>query len=166
MALLEILEYPHPVLKKQASKVKKIDDDIRKTLDDMLETMYKAPGIGLAAPQIGISKRMLVLDISLEKNAPYFMINPEIIWESEEESVCQEGCLSVPEQYADVVRPAKIKVKYQDYDGKDQELEASEMLATCIQHEMDHLDGVLFIDYLSRLKRNMLVKKLKKRQEG
>ncbi len=166
MAILKILEYPHPVLKQKAEPVAKIDDEIKKILSNMLETMYDAPGIGLAAPQIGISKRMLVLDISENKDNPYIIINPEIIWKSDEVNIYQEGCLSVPEQYADVVRPEKIKLKYQNIDGKEQIIEADGLLATCIQHEMDHLNGVLFIDHLSRLKRNMLVKKLKKLQEA
>lgn len=165
MALLKILEYPHPVLKKKAEQIKQIDGDIKNILSNMLETMYNAPGIGLAAPQIGISKRMIVLDVSENKNEPYLMINPEIIWESEDENICQEGCLSVPEQYADVIRPSKIKVKYQDMTGKEQELKAEGLLATCIQHEIDHLDGVLFIDHISRIKRNMLIKKLKNAQK-
>lgn len=167
MAKLTLYEYPHPVLKKKAEKVAAVDDDIRQFLDDMLETMYAEAGVGLAAPQVGVSKRVVVIDIAHEgeKPAPLYLVNPEIIWRSEELQVCEEGCLSLPEQRAEVERPASVKVKYLDYHGKECELLAEEFLAVAVQHELDHLDGILYIDHLSRLKRQMLVKKLAKFQK-
>lgn len=162
----EILTVPHPVLKTRADEIEAVDDDIRTQMDRMLETMYDAPGVGLASNQIGILKRVLVMDVDYKKDGseknPICMANPEIIWESEELSRMEEGCLSIPQQYADVERPAQVKVKYLDYDGKEQELEADGLLSHCVQHEIDHLDGKLFVDYLSSLKRNMLIKKVKK----
>ncbi|MHC8491175.1 peptide deformylase [Thalassospira sp. SM2505] len=167
MALREILIVPDPRLKKECEPVTDVNDEIRTLLDDMLETMYAAPGIGLAAPQIGVMKRVVVMDVSDDKDKPEPMklINPEIIWESEDTSVYQEGCLSIPEQYADVERPAEVGVRYLDENGKEHEIEAEGLLATCIQHEIDHLDGVLFTDYLSALKRNMILKKVQKLQK-
>ncbi|MDG4718882.1 MULTISPECIES: peptide deformylase [Thalassospira] len=167
MALREILIVPDPRLKKECEPVAEVNDEIRDLLDDMLETMYAAPGIGLAAPQIGVMKRVVVMDVSDDKDKPEPMklINPEIIWESEDLSVYQEGCLSIPEQYADVERPAEVGVRYLDENGKEHEIEAEGLLATCIQHEIDHLDGVLFTDYLSALKRNMILKKVQKLQK-
>ncbi|RCK28341.1 peptide deformylase [Thalassospira profundimaris] len=167
MALREILIVPDPRLKKECEPVTEVNDEIRDLLDDMLETMYAAPGIGLAAPQIGVMKRVVVMDVSDDKDKPEPMklINPEIIWESEDLSVYQEGCLSIPEQYADVERPAEVGVRYLDENGKEHEIEADGLLATCIQHEIDHLDGVLFTDYLSALKRNMMIKKVQKLQK-
>jgi peptide deformylase len=167
MALREILIVPDPRLKKACAPVGEVNDEIRDLLDDMLETMYAAPGIGLAAPQIGVMKRVVVMDVSDDKDKPEPMklINPEIIWESEDISVYQEGCLSIPEQYADVERPAEVGVRYLDENGKEHEIEAEGLLATCIQHEIDHLDGVLFTDYLSALKRNMILKKVQKLQK-
>ncbi|HAY48282.1 MULTISPECIES: peptide deformylase [Thalassospira] len=167
MALREILIVPDPRLKKECEPVTEVNDEIRDLLDDMLETMYAAPGIGLAAPQIGVMKRVVVMDVSDDKDKPEPMklINPEIIWESEDTSVYQEGCLSIPEQYADVERPAEVGVRYLDENGKEHEIEADGLLATCIQHEIDHLDGVLFTDYLSALKRNMMIKKVQKLQK-
>lgn len=164
MAKLKLYEYPHPVLKKKAEKVAAVDDELRKFLDDMLETMYAEAGVGLAAPQVGVSKRVVVIDIAHEgeKPAPMFLVNPEIIWRSEEKQICEEGCLSLPEQRAEVERPASVRVKYLDYNGKACELLAEEFLAVAVQHELDHLDGILYIDHLSRLKRQMLVKKLSK----
>lgn len=164
MALLPILVAPDPVLKTKATPVAAVDDSLRQLMDDMLETMYDAPGIGLAAPQIGVSKRVIVMDIAQEDEpkAPLCMVNPELVWVSDEDATYEEGCLSVPEHYADVVRPAEIRVRYLDRDGKQQELKASGLLATVIQHEMDHLDGILFIDHLSSLKRNMILRKLLK----
>lgn len=172
MAVLKIYVAPHPVLKKKAEPVAAVTDEDRQLMDDMLETMYVTDGIGLAAPQVGISKRILVLDIEQQKGEdltpaqkqgkPRFFVNPEITWESEDLRVYNEGCLSVPGQYADVTRPDKIKVKYLDYNGQAQEMEADGLLATCIQHEMDHLNGILFIDHLSTLKKDMLMRKLKK----
>ena len=167
MALREILIVPDPRLKKECAPVEKVDDEIKTLLDDMLETMYAAPGIGLAAPQIGVMKRVVVMDVSddKEKPEPLKLINPEIIWESEETSVYQEGCLSIPEQYADVERPAEVGMRYMDENGETHEIEADGLLATCIQHEIDHLDGILFTDYLSALKRNMIIKKVQKLQK-
>ena len=164
MAKLKLFEYPHPILKKKAEKVQKVDDELRKLLDDMLETMYASNGCGLAAPQIGVSKRIVVIDIAHEDEEPrpLYMVNPEIVWQSEEKEISEEGCLSVPGQRAEVERPAAVRIKYLDYDGKKQELEADDFLAVAAQHEIDHLDGVLYIDKLSRLKRQMLLKKLEK----
>lgn len=164
--LYDIICAPDSVLKQQAQEVKAITPDIQKQMDRMLATMYDAPGIGLAANQVGLLNRVLVMDLSRreedEAAAPIFMVNPQIIHESEEMSVMEEGCLSIPLQYADVERPADVRVKYIDYDGKEAELEASGLLSHCVQHEIDHLNGVLFIDYLSSLKRNMLLRKLEK----
>ena len=167
MALREILIVPDPRLKKECEPVAEVNDEIRELLNDMLETMYAAPGIGLAAPQIGVMKRVVVMDVSDDKDKPepIKLINPEIIWESEDTSVYQEGCLSIPEQYADVERPAEVGLRYLDENGKEHEIEADGLLATCIQHELDHLDGILFTDYLSALKRNMIMKKVQKLQK-
>ena len=164
MTKLKLYEYPHPILKKKAEPVAKVDDEMRQFLDDMLETMYESNGCGLAAPQVGVSKRVVVIDIAHEDEepAPIYMVNPEIIWKSEETKICEEGCLSVPGQRADVERPAAVKIKYLDYDGKEQILETDDFLAVAAQHELDHLDGVLYIDHLSRLRRQMLLKKLEK----
>ncbi|WP_404423961.1 peptide deformylase [Thalassospira australica] len=167
MALRDILIIPDPRLKQECEEVAEVNDEIRELLDDMLETMYAAPGIGLAAPQIGVMKRLVVMDVSddKEKPQPLKLVNPEIIWESEDTSVYQEGCLSIPEQYADVERPAEVGLRYLDENGKEHEIEADGLLATCIQHELDHLDGILFTDYLSALKRNMILKKVQKLQK-
>ena len=164
MTILQILTAPDPVLKKKAVKVAAVDDRIRQLMDNMIETMYDAPGIGLAAPQVGISERIVVIDIgrSEENRQPLFLVNPEILWVSDEDNTYEEGCLSVPEHYADVVRPKTIKVKFIDRDNKPGEIETDGLLATVIQHEMDHLDGVLFIDHLTSLKRNMILRKLLK----
>lgn len=164
MALLPILVAPDPVLKTKAAPVETVGESLRQLMDDMLETMYDAPGIGLAAPQIGVSQRVIVMDIAREDEpkAPLCMVNPELVWVSDEDATYEEGCLSVPEHYADVVRPAEIRVRYLDRDGKQQELKTGGLLATVIQHEMDHLDGILFIDHLSSLKRNMILRKLLK----
>jgi peptide deformylase len=164
MAKLPIVLAPDPVLKAKAKPVAAVDDSIRRLMDDMLETMYAAPGIGLAANQIGVLKRVLVLDVAREGDAPapMGMANPEIVWASPEQSVYNEGCLSLPEHYADITRPAAVRVRYLDRDGKSREIEADGLLATCVQHEIDHLNGVLFVDHLSALKRNMILKKLVK----
>jgi peptide deformylase len=180
MAVLRIYVAPHPVLKKKAEAVKEVTADHRKLMDDMLETMYATDGIGLAAPQVGESVRILVLDIDQKRGPkdamgeemdlspqerrgkPQFFINPEITWSSEDLRVYNEGCLSVPGQYADVTRPDKIRAKYLDYNGKAHEIEAEGLLATCLQHEMDHLNGILFVDHLSTIKKDMLLRKLKK----
>jgi peptide deformylase len=164
MALREILVVPHPVLKQVSEPVAKVDDDLRALMDDMLETMYDAPGIGLAAIQIGVPKRVIVMDIARpeEPKQPRYFINPEILWASEETLPYEEGCLSVPEIYDEVERPARVKLRYLNYQGEQIEEDAEGLFAVCIQHEMDHLDGVLFIDHLSRLKREQAVKKVKK----
>ena len=164
MAILPIITVPDPLLKKVSKPVKKVDDQLRTFLDDMLSTMYAAPGIGLAAIQVGILKRILVMDISPdgEDADPQFFIDPEITWTSDDMATYNEGCLSVPEQYADIERPAQCKFKYLDYHGKSQKVHATGLLATCIQHEMDHLNGIVFIDYLSKVKRSMYVRKVKK----
>ena len=164
MAKLPIVLAPDPVLKTKAKPVEAVDDSIRQLMDDMLETMYAAPGIGLAANQIGVLKRVLVLDVAREGDAPkpIGMANPEVVWRSDEMSTYNEGCLSLPEHYADITRPAAVRVRYVDRDGAKQEIEADGLLATCIQHEIDHLDGILFVDHLSTLKRNMILKKLVK----
>lgn len=167
MAKLKIYEYPHPILKKKAENYSGVDDELRRFLDDMLETMYEANGCGLAAPQVGVSKRAVVVDIAREGDepAPMYLVNPEIIWKSDEKEICEEGCLSLPELRAEVERPASVRVRYIDYDGKACELLAEDFLAVAIQHELDHLDGILYIDHVSRLKRQMLVKKLEKNRK-
>ena len=164
MALLSIIVAPDPRLKVKCDPVIEVTEKHRKILDDMLETMYDAPGIGLAAPQIGVTERMIVVDVSKNDNElmPYQMINPEITYASDELFDYEEGCLSLPEQYAQVTRPEKIHVTYIDPAGVSQKLEASGILATCIQHEMDHLEGILFVDHISRLRRDLIIRKLKK----
>ncbi|MCP1337758.1 peptide deformylase [Futiania mangrovi] len=164
MAIRPILHAPDPRLKTVSEPVEAVTDEIRALMDDMLDTMYDAPGIGLAAIQIGVAKRVIVMDISRdgEPRQPRYFVNPEIVWASEETSVYNEGCLSVPELFDDVERPARCAVRFLDYDGKEQTLDCDGLLATCIQHEMDHLEGVLFIDHLSRLKRSMMLRKLTK----
>lgn len=164
----KIITIPHPALKQVAQPVDKVSDVVRAQMDGMLAAMYDAPGIGLAANQVKILNRVLVMDLSVreddedDKVDPICMANPEIIYESEEMSLMEEGCLSIPKQYADIERPAIVRVKYLDYAGKEAELEADGLLSHCVQHEIDHLDGVLFIDYLSTLKRNMILKKIDK----
>ena len=167
MTVLKILTEPNKILREKSSKVENVDENTQKLMNDMLETMYAAPGIGLAAIQVGIAKRIIVIDISKDKDLkkPMFFINPEIIWKSNETGVYEEGCLSVPDQFALIDRPKQCHVKYLDYDGQSQILEAEGLLATCIQHEMDHLEGILFIDYLSKLKKTMIVKKLSKQKK-
>ena len=164
MAIRPILTAPDPRLKAVSTDVETVDSAIRTLIDDMAESMYAADGIGLAAVQIGVAKRVLVIDLDQKegKKNPRAYINPKIVWASDEMAVFEEGCLSVPEIWDDVERPARIKAEYLDRDGKKQLLEADGMLATCLQHEMDHLNGVLFIDHLSRLKRSMAIKKLTK----
>ncbi|NUB15604.1 peptide deformylase [Azospirillum brasilense] len=168
MAVLDILVAPHPVLKQKAKPVDKVDARIAKLMDDMVETMYAAKGIGLAAPQIGVLERVIVVDVHAkdEKPNPIRPANPEIVWKSDETSVCEEGCLSVPDQYAEVTRPSSVRVRYLDETNETREIEADGMLATCIQHEIDHLNGVLFVDYLSMLKRNMILRKVQKMQRA
>jgi len=164
MARLQIITAPDPRLKVKCQPVDKVDDSVRKLMDDMLETMYAAPGIGLAAPQVGDSRRVLVLDVAREDEPPQplKLANPELVWASEDEMLHEEGCLSVPEHYAEVMRPAEVKVRYLDYENEVRELSAKGLLAVCLQHEMEHLDGVLFIDHLSSIKRNIILRKLVK----
>jgi peptide deformylase len=178
MALLSILVAPDARLKQVSERVSEVTDELRRLMDDMLETMYAAPGIGLAAIQVGVAKRIIVIDLGKPKPGaeesddeekkkekdpdPHYFVNPEIAWASDELAVCEEGCLSVPDLYEDVERPARVKVRFLDYHGKEREIACEGMLAVCIQHEMDHLEGVLFIDHLSRLKREMMLKKLEK----
>ena len=164
MALREILTVPNPILKKVSAPVERVDDAMRALMDDMLETMYAAPGIGLAAIQVGEPVRVIVMDLSRgegEKEPRYF-VNPQIVWASEETAPYEEGCLSVPEIYDEVERSARVRVRYLDYDGKQVEEDAEGIYAVCIQHEIDHLNGVLFIDHLSRLKRDRAVARVKK----
>jgi peptide deformylase len=164
MSVLPIITAPDPRLKVKAKRVAAVDDGIRRLMDDMAETMYLAPGIGLAAPQVGVAKRVLVVDVAGEgeKPAPLKIANPEILWRSEELATYSEGCLSLPEHYADVTRPAEIKLSYLDYQNEVRELHAKGLLATVIQHEMDHLEGTLFVDHISPLKRNIILRKLAK----
>ena len=168
MALRQILTEPNKILREKSLFVEKVDEDLQKLMDDMLETMYAAPGIGLAAIQVGIPKRVIVLDIASKDSPrnPMFFINPEIIEKSENNSTYEEGCLSVPGQFAEIDRPDKCHIKYLDYYGQPKELKAEDMLAICIQHEMDHLEGILFIDYLSKLKKTMIIKKLFKQKQA
>ena len=170
MALLPILTAPDPRLKQEAAPVARVDDEVRQLMDDMLETMYAAPGIGLAAPQVGVLKRVITVDVSPREEgaepAPLQMANPEIIEVSDEDITWNEGCLSVPEHYADVVRPAGCRVRYLDREGEIREIAAEGVLAVCIQHEIDHLDGILFIDHISALKRNMILRKLLKEKKA
>jgi peptide deformylase len=164
MAVRPILILPDPRLRLVSEPVKAIDSDIQTLVDDMFATMYDAPGIGLAAVQVGVPKRVITADLAKkdEPRAPQVFINPEIVSRSEELSTYEEGCLSIPEIHEDVERPARVRVRYLDRDGKPQEIEAEGLLATCLQHEIDHLDGVLFIDHLSKLKRDRIVKKFTK----
>lgn len=164
MAIRDILIIPEKKLRLKSEPIKAFDKPLRTLVDDMFETMYEAPGIGLAAIQIGEPVRVVTIDVAKKDDpkAPQVFINPEIVWSSEEHSVYEEGCLSIPEYYEEVERPAKVRVKYLDVDGKPQELEADGLLATCLQHEIDHLNGVLFIDHISKLKRDMVVKKFTK----
>lgn len=168
MAIKPILLHPDPRLKKRCEPVSEIDDGVRTLMRDMLETMYEAPGVGLAAPQVGVLKRILVMDVVKDEDAPhqpYMMANPEVIWASEERNVYEEGCLSIPDEFADVERPARVKVAYTDENGAAQEIDCDGLLATCVQHEIDHLDGKLFIDYLGPVKRSMITGRMKKRKK-
>ena len=168
MALREILTVPHPVLKQVSARVDTVDDELRALMDDMLETMYAAPGIGLAAVQVGVPKRVIVMDLAGkdEPKQPRYFVNPEIVWASEETAPYEEGCLSVPEIYDEVERPSQVKLRYMNYQGETVEEDAEGLFAVCIQHEMDHLEGVLFIDHLSRLKREQAIKKVKKQAKA
>lgn len=167
MALREILTEPNEILRQKSLPVEKVDGHLQQLMNDMLDTMYAAPGIGLAAIQIGVPKRVIVLDLSSkdEPKNPMCFVNPEIITKSENKSTYEEGCLSVPGQFAEIDRPDKCHIKYLDYNGQQKEIKAEGMIATCIQHEMDHLEGILFIDYLSKLKKTMIVKKLSKQKK-
>ena len=164
MTIKPLIILPDPILREVSSPLEAINDETRRLADDMLETMYDAPGIGLAAIQIGVPRRMLVLDVSKdgEEKTPLVFINPEIVASSDARSVYEEGCLSIPDYYAEVERPATISVRYLDRDGKEQTIDADGLLATCLQHEIDHLDGVLFIDHISKLKRDMAIRKFTK----
>jgi peptide deformylase len=164
MTIKPLIILPDPILRQLSQPIERVDADLQRLADDMLETMYDAPGIGLAAIQIGVPRRMLVIDVSREgeEKQPQVFINPEIVKSSDERSVYEEGCLSIPDYYAEVERPAVVSVKYLDRNGKEQTVEADGLLATCLQHEIDHLNGVLFIDYISRLKREMVIKKFTK----
>ncbi|MFT6340019.1 MAG: peptide deformylase [Polaribacter sp.] len=162
MAKLEILEFPDPRLRTVAKPVEKVDDELRKLIDDMFETMYACPGIGLAATQVDVHQRLIVMDLSEDQTQPRVFINPEITPLTDEVAPYEEGCLSVPGFYEKVQRPARVRIKALDRDGNTFEEEADELLATCIQHEIDHLDGKLFVDYVSRLKRDRIKKKLEK----
>lgn len=164
MAIRDLVILPDAVLRQVSAPVEAITPEIKALASDMLETMYDAPGIGLAAIQIGVPKRVVTIDLAKqdEEKTPIVFINPEITWSSEEMNVHEEGCLSIPEYYEEVERPARVKIRYLDLDGKEQEIEADGLLATCIQHEVDHLNGVLFIDHLSRLKRERVTKRFAK----
>ena len=164
MSIKKILIEPNKLLRQVSKVVEKVGDEERQLMDDMLDTMYDAPGIGLAAIQIGVPKRIIVLDISKDENKkePRYFVNPIIKNKNKEKAKYEEGCLSVPDQFAEIERPNTCEVEYLDYDGKKQLLKADGLLATCIQHEMDHLEGILFIDYLSKLKKSMIIKKLSK----
>ncbi|KQV84516.1 peptide deformylase [Rhizobium sp. Root1220] len=164
MTIKPLIILPDPLLRQVSKPIERVDSDLQRLADDMLDTMYDAPGIGLAAIQIGVLRRVLVIDVSREgeEKQPLVFINPEVVTSSNERSVYEEGCLSIPDYYAEVERPATVSVKYLDRDGKEQMVEADSLLATCLQHEIDHLNGVLFIDHISRLKREMVVKKFAK----
>ena len=169
MTIRKILTEPNKILREKSLRVENVDKDIQRLMDDMLETLYAAPGIGLAAIQVGVAKRVIVMDISRDrdknkepKKNPMYFVNPEIVWKSEDKFTYEEGCLSVPNQFAEIDRPKQCHVKHLDYNGQPQELKADGLLSTCIQHEIDHLEGILFIDYLSKLKKEMIIKKLSK----
>jgi peptide deformylase len=170
MTVRDIITAPDPRLKQVSRPVDKVDSGLRRLMDDMLDTMYAAPGIGLAAIQLGVPKQVIVMDLAREGEAPapQYFVNPELLWVSEELAIYEEGCLSVPDFYEDVERPARCRIRFLDYENEIREMECEGLLATCIQHEMDHLKGILFIDHLSKLKRSMMLKKLvkaKKQQE-
>ena len=173
MAVLPIVTLPDARLRAASKPVEVVDDAVRRLLDDMLDTMYEAPGIGLAAVQVGDLRRLVVVDTARddEPKAPLFLVNPDVVWRSEDTSTYEEGCLSIPDEYYEVTRPAAVRVRFRDRDGTSREMEASGLLATVLQHEIDHLDGVLFLDHLSRLKRERVTKKFEKaarhaREEG
>ena len=169
MSLRKILTEPNKILRQISENVESVDQEIQTLMDDMLDTMYAAPGIGLAAIQIGVPKRVIVIDITRdkdnEKRNPIYFVNPKIVWKENEEAIYEEGCLSVPNQFAEINRPKGCHVEYLDYFGTPKLLKAEGLLATCIQHEIDHLEGILFIDYLSKLKKSMIIKKLSKQKK-
>jgi peptide deformylase len=164
MALRNIIKLPDPRLRLVSAPVKAVDDAVRRLVEDMFETMYDAPGIGLAAIQVGVPQRVVTADLAKkdEPKAPQVFINPEVLWRSEEKATHEEGCLSIPDYYEEIERPERVKVRYQDLEGRTHEIDAEGLLATCLQHEIDHLNGVLFIDYLSKLKRSMVIKRFTK----
>ena len=180
MTIRKILTEPNKILREKSLRIENVNKDIQQLMDDMLETLYAAPGIGLAAIQVGVAKRVVVMDISRSRNdigrdkddinknenketkKPLYFVNPEIIWKSEDKFTYEEGCLSLPNQFAEIDRSKQCHIKYLNYNGQPQELRANGLLATCIQHEIDHLEGILFIDYLSKLKKEMIIKKLSK----
>jgi peptide deformylase len=164
MAPRDILILPDKRLRLVSLPAKRIDAELRRLVDDMFETMYEAPGIGLAAIQVGVPQRVITLDLAKkeEPRAPQVFVNPQILWQSDEKAVYEEGCLSIPEFYEEVERPAQVRVKFLDLDAKEQEIEAAGLLATCLQHEIDHLNGILFIDHISKLKRDMVIKRFAK----
>jgi peptide deformylase len=161
MTVREIIKLPDKRLRLPSEPIKRVDAGIRKLVDDMFETMYKAPGIGLAAIQLGIAKRVITMDLSKKEDEqkPLVFVNPEVTWKSEETASYEEGCLSIPEYYEEVERPKQVKVKYLDLDGKEHEIDAKGLFATCLQHEIDHTNGILFIDHISKLKRDRITKK-------
>ena len=167
MSNKNIIIEPDPILRKKSQSIESVNSDVKKLLDNMLDIMYSAPGIGLAAVQIGILKRLIVIDVSKDdqKKNPLFLINPKIIFKSNNTTTYEEGCLSLPGHFAEIERPAECHINYLDYNGKEKKLQAKGLLATCIQHEIDHLDGKLFIDYLSKMKRDMIIKKLVKHKK-
>ena len=170
MSKLDIITLPDRKLRMKSAPVERVDDEVRAFMDSMLETMYAAPGIGLAAIQVNVPRRIVTIDVAQREDEtaapePLFLINPEILWSSDDVAIAEEGCLSIPEYYAEVERPAEVKVSYVDRDGKKQELDADGVLAICLQHEIDHLDGKLFIDHLSKLKRDMVIKKFTKQSK-
>lgn len=165
MAILDIVKIPDPILREKSVAVEQIDADTLAFMDSMLETMYDAPGIGLAAIQVGVPRRIITIDLARDEDqqkSPMFFINPEIVSSSDARSTYEEGCLSIPDYYAEVERPAEVTVKFLNREGKEEIIEATGLLATCLQHEIDHLEGALFIDYLSRLKRQMVIRKFTK----
>jgi peptide deformylase len=168
MALLPIIVAPDPRLKVVSTPVETIDDGVRRLMEGMLETMYDEPGIGLSAIQVGVPKRIVVVDVAREgeERQPYRMVNPEIVWRSDEVATYEEGCLSLPEHYAEIERPKAVKVRYLDEHGESRELEADTILSRCIQHELDHLDGILFVDHITALKRNIILRKLLKAKKS
>jgi len=168
MSVRDIIKLPDPILRRRAQPIERVDDDVRALAADMLDTMYEAPGIGLAAPQVAVSRRLIVMDISRdeEPKSPIVMINPEILSQGGEPRIHEEGCLSIPDIYAEIERPGQCRVRYIDEEGAVQEMDCEGILSTVVQHEIDHLDGVLFIDHLSRLRRDRLVKKFLKAQRS